>query len=83
MKSSLKTKLSKLVACLPLIAAQSAVALEIESDLEYLAAPKTTIKALHRLFVGVPVDENVSFGQSIYSGAHGDGGGAFFWGSRA
>ena len=76
----LKIRLTKLVACLFLIAAQPAVALEIESDLEYLTSPKTTIKALHRLFVGVPVSESMSFGQSIYSGAHGDGGGAFFWG---
>lgn len=80
MKHSVKSRLTKLVFGLSLIAAHPAGALEVESDFEYLASPKTTIKALHRLFVGVPVGGNVSFGQSIYSGAHGDGGGAFFWG---
>jgi hypothetical protein len=80
MKLSFKSKLTKFVLGLSLITAHPAGALEIESDVEYLASPKTTIKALHRLFVGVPVGGNFSFGQSIYSGAHGDGGGAFFWG---
>lgn len=80
MNHFLKTKLTKIAVCLSLISTQPAVALEVESDVEYLTSPKTTIKALHRLFVGVPVGESMSFGQSIYSGAHGDGGGAFFWG---
>jgi len=76
----LKKRLLKIVAFLTVISAQPVMALEVESDFDYLMSPKTTIKGLHRLFVGVPVSDTLSFGQSIYSGASGDGGGAFFWG---
>ena len=80
MSGYLKNRLVKITAFLTLISVQSATALEIESDFDYLISPKTTITGLHRLFVGIPVGETLSFGQSIYSGAAGDGGGAFFWG---
>ena len=70
----LKNRLLKTVAFLTVISAQPVIALEIESDFDYLVSPKTTIKGLHRLFVGVPVSDTLSFGQSIYSGASGDGG---------
>ena len=80
MSGYLKNRLVKIAAFLTLISVQSATALEIESDFDYLRSPKTTITGLHRLFVGIPVGENLSFGQSLYSGAAGDGGGAFFWG---
>ena len=63
-----------------MLSVQPAPALEIENDFIYLKSPQTTIKGLHRLFVGVPIGETLSFGQSLYSGATGDGGGAFFWG---
>jgi len=62
------------------LSVQPAPALEIEGDFDYFKSPKTKIKGLHRLFVGVPYGETLSFGQSLYSGATGDGGGAFFWG---
>ena len=80
MSGYLKNRLVKIAAFLTLISVQSATALEIESDFDYLRSPKTTITGLHRLFVGIPVGETLSFGQSLYSGASGDGGGAFFWG---
>lgn len=67
-------------ALLTVLSVQPASALEIESDFNYIKTPKTTIKGLHRLFVGVPIGETLSFGQSLYSGATGNGGGAFFWG---
>ena len=63
-----------------MLSVQPAPALEIENYFIYLKSPQTTIKGLHRLFVGVPIGETLSFGQSLYSGATGDGGGAFFWG---
>jgi len=76
----LKNIVIYLAALLTILSVQSAPALEIESDFNYIKSSKTTIKGLHRLFVGVPIGETLSFGQSLYSGAIGDGGGAFFWG---
>ena len=83
MKHYLKNRFFTLAAFLTVISVQPATALEIESDFDYLRSPKTTIEGLHRLFVGIPVGKNLSFGQSLYSGASGDGGGAFFWGFEA
>ena len=76
----LKNIIFYLTAFLTMLSVQPAPALEIENDFIYLKSPQTTIKGLHRLFVGVPIGETLSFGQSLYSGATGDGGGAFFWG---
>lgn len=76
----LKNIIFYLTALLTVLSVQPAPALEIENDFNYIKSPKTTIKGLHRLFVGVPIGETLSFGQSLYSGATGDGGGAFFWG---
>ena len=62
------------------VVALPAFSLEIESSYDALHAPDTTIEGLHRFYVGVPLDDGLSFGQTLYSGAYGDGGGAFFWG---
>ena len=80
MRGDLKNRLVEIASFLTLISVESATALEIENDFDYLRSPDTTITGLHRFFVGIPVGENLSFGQSLYSGASGDGGGAFFWG---
>jgi len=80
MNSVLNNRLVKLTVLLTLMSVQPALSIEIESDYDTLQSPKTTIKGLHRLFVGVPAGQNLSFGQALYSGASGDGGGAFFWG---
>ena len=53
---------------------------EIESGLDVLQSPNTLIEGLHRLYIGRRVSPAFSVGQSIYSGALGDAGGAFFWG---
>ena len=71
-------KIIKLAVLFIFMSMQTALSQEIESDFDSLRSPKTTITGLHRLFVGIPVGENLSFGQAIYSGASGDGGGAFF-----
>ena len=80
MNSFLKNIIFYLPALLTMLSVQPASALEIESDFNYIKTPKTTIKGLHSLFVGVPIGKTISFGQSLYYGATGDGGGAFFWG---
>ena len=54
--------------------------LRIETGLDVLSDPQTQIRGLHRLFVGVPLGRGLHLGQSIYSAAMGDAGGAFFWG---
>ena len=76
-------KIIKLAVLFIFMSMQTALSQEIESDFDSLSSPKTTIKGLHRLFIGIPVGENLSFGQAVYSGASGDGGGAFFWGLEA
>ncbi|MCB1388594.1 MAG: hypothetical protein KDK12_05530 [Rhodobacteraceae bacterium] len=53
---------------------------EIETGLEVLQSPATTIEGLHRLYIGRRVSPHFSIGQGIYSAALGDAGGAFFWG---
>jgi hypothetical protein len=80
MNCFLKNIIFYLTALLTMLSIQPAPALEIENDFNHIKTPKTTIKGLHRLFVGVPIGETLSFGQALYSGATGDGGGAFFWG---
>ena len=64
-------------------AALPAVGFEIETSFEALNDPQTRIEGLHRLYVGHQVAPGLSFGQSIYSAASGDAGGAFFWGFEA
>lgn len=54
--------------------------LRIETGVEAFSNPKTLIKGLHRLFVGVPLSHGLHLGQGFYSAALGDAGGAFFWG---
>lgn len=80
MNNPLNKIIIKLTAVLMLMSIQPALSLEIESDFDILQSPNTTIEGLHRLFVGVSAGHNLSFGQALYSGASGDGGGAFFWG---
>ncbi|MCB1397746.1 MAG: hypothetical protein H6898_15995 [Rhodobacter sp.] len=53
---------------------------EVETGIDVFADPNTRIEGLHRLYVGHRVSPHFSFGQSIYSSALGDAGGAFFWG---
>lgn len=64
-------------------AAGTAAAVELETGVEFFGDPATKIEALNRFYLGVPVAEGLTLGQSIYSGAAGDGGGAFFWGFEA
>ena len=68
---------------LPFVAAAStatAQGFEVETGLEALSSPNTLIEGLHRLYVGRRISPTFSFGQSVYSAALGDAGGAFFWG---
>ncbi|TMV88305.1 hypothetical protein FGG78_17250 [Thioclava sp. BHET1] len=58
----------------------SAHAFEISTGYDGLNDPRTSIKGLSRVYFGHDMGHGVSFGQSIYSAAKGDGGGAFFWG---
>ena len=58
----------------------SAQSLTFETGFERLHSPKTTIEGLHRFYIGYQATPTLSFGQSIYSGAIGNAGGAFFWG---
>lgn len=51
-----------------------------ETGIERLSSPQTLIEGLHRIYVGYQFTPNLSFGQSFYSAATGDAGGAFFWG---
>jgi len=58
----------------------SAQGLSVETGFERLSSPQTLIEGLNRLYVGYQFSETLSLGQSFYSGALGDAGGAFFWG---
>lgn len=53
--------------------------MSVETGFDVFAAPRSKIEVLHRLAVlgGSP---RLRYGQSIYSAAAGDAGGAFFWG---
>ncbi|MEX1663016.1 hypothetical protein AB4874_15380 [Thioclava sp. 15-R06ZXC-3] len=55
-------------------------AFEIGVGYEGLNNPRTPIEGLARVYFGRDLGRGISFGQSIYAGAKGDGGGAFFWG---
>ena len=65
MNRLLKNKIVKLVALLMITSVRAAFSQEIESDFDYLRSPKTTIKGLHRFFVGMPFGKNLSFGQAF------------------
>lgn len=54
--------------------------LTFETGLERLSSPNTLIEGLNRIYVGYQFTPNLSLGQSFYSAALGDAGGAFFWG---
>ncbi len=54
--------------------------LEFATSYEVFDAGSSKIKSLNRLFAGAEVLPGLTFGQSIYSAAEGDAGGAFFWG---
>ncbi len=54
--------------------------LRFETGFEVLSKPKTLLKGLHRVFLGVPIRRGLYLGQAFYSSALGDAGGAFFWG---
>ena len=54
--------------------------LEVATSYEAFDAGSSKIKSLNRLFAGAEVLPGLTFGQSIYSAAEGDAGGAFFWG---
>ena len=62
------------------VSAADAQTFEVETGIEMLQSPNTTIEGLHRLYIGRRVSPNFSVGQGIYSAAAGDAGGAFFWG---
>lgn len=72
-----------IVLCALILASGPSAALELQSGFDILLDPDTTIEGLHRLYVGQGFGAGLSFGQSIYSAALGDGGGAFFWGYDA
>lgn len=63
-----------------LMASLPSAALEVQTGFDAFLDPDTTIEGLHRLYVGHSFGAGLSFGQSIYSAASGDAGGAFFWG---
>lgn len=69
-----------LVLALSLGAQAQAQGFEVETGIDVFADPATRIEGLHRLYIGRRVTPHFSFGQSIYSSALGDAGGAFFWG---
>lgn len=81
---SRKMTLPGLAAMLALsLSAARAHALDAETGMDVLHRPDTRIEGLHRLFVGVPLGHGISLGQSVYSAAIGDAGGAFLWGYEA
>ena len=61
----------------------AASAFEIGVSYDGLNDPRTPIEGLARIYFGRDLGHGLSFGQSIYAGAKGDGGGAFFWGVEA
>jgi hypothetical protein len=76
-------KFGSFLAAMMAVSSGSAAALEVQTGLDVLQDPDTTIEGLHRLYMGYSVGEGLSLGQSIYSAAQGDAGGAFFWGYEA
>lgn len=55
-------------------------AFEIRTGFDLIDDPQTEIEGVHRLFIGREIAPGLSFGQSLYSAATGDAGGAFLWG---
>lgn len=76
-------KFGRLLAAIMCLSSGSAAALEVQTGLDVLQDPDTTIEGLHRLYMGYSTGDGLSLGQSIYSAAQGDAGGAFFWGYEA
>lgn len=58
----------------------SAASFEVQTGMDILSKPGTTIEGLHWAYLGRSFGEGLSLGQSFYSAALGDAGGAFFWG---
>lgn len=79
----LTTKFGCFLAVMMAMCSGSAAALEVQTGLDVLQDPDTTIEGLHRLYMGYSTGDGLSLGQSIYSAAQGDAGGAFFWGYEA
>lgn len=69
-----------LAALLGAALAAPAGAFEIRTGFDVINDPQTEIEGFHRLFIGREIAPGLSFGQSIYSAAMGDAGGAFLWG---
>ena len=76
-------KFGRLLAAIMCLSSGSAAALEVQTGLDVLQDPDTTVEGLHRLYIGYSTGDGLSLGQSIYSAAQGDAGGAFFWGYEA
>lgn len=69
-----------LAALLGAALAAPAGAFEIRTGFDVINDPQTEIEGFHRLFIGREIAPGLSFGQSLYSAAMGDAGGAFLWG---
>ena len=76
-------KFGSFLAAMMVVSSGSAAALEVQTGLDVLQDPDTTIEGLHRLYMGYSIGDGLSLGQSLYSAAQGDAGGAFFWGYEA
>lgn len=70
----------RLVLAISAMSCGSVSALEVQTGFDLIHGPDTTIEGLHRLYMGYSLQDDLSIGQSIYSAAVGDAGGAFFWG---
>lgn len=71
-----------LAACVRLVGLEPTAAsagVTVETGVDVLSEPQSEIGALHRISV-FSGGQGVHFGQSLYSAAVGDAGGAFFWG---
>ncbi len=80
MIGSRTTLFAGLLAACSISAPLHAQSLDIQTGLDILQSPDTEIEGLHRLYAGIDLGQDLSFGQAIYSSALGDAGGAFFWG---
>lgn len=68
------------VSLVAVLGATPAGSFEFGTGFDLIQDPQTEIEGLHRFHVGREIAPGLSFGQSIYSAASGDAGGAFFWG---
>lgn len=63
--------------------AQTPPTFELRSNVETFSSQNSTIQGLHGITVLHDFGNNIYAGQSLYSAALGDAGGAFFWGFEA